>query len=112
MGRRLSHGTSCVRLSARLASEAFQRAQIWLSYNGQVQALLFFLDEKLSRLCSTRVLPTHEPFGAMPSARTPFHAGVERAEWAQGILSLRALGKVSRVTSLGLCVCACVRYDP
>ena len=26
------------------------------------------------------VLPTHEPFGAMPSARTPFHAGVERAE--------------------------------
>ena len=31
-------------------------------------------------------LPTkgHEPFGAMPSARTPIHAGVERAESAQG----------------------------
>ena len=27
---------------------------------------------------------THEPFGAMPPARTPFHAGVERAEMAQG----------------------------
>ena len=42
MGRRLSHGTPCVKLSAQLASEAFQRAQIWLSYNGQVQALLEF----------------------------------------------------------------------
>ena len=41
-------------------------------------------DEILSRFCSTRVLPTHERFGAMPSARTPFHAGVERAESAQG----------------------------
>ena len=40
--------------------------------------------EILSRFCSTRILPTHEPFGAMPSARTPFHAGVERAESAQG----------------------------
>ena len=30
------------------------------------------------------VLPTHEPFGAMPPARTPLHVGVERAESAQG----------------------------
>ena len=42
MGRRLSHGTPCVKLSAQLASEAFQRAQIWLSYNGQVQVLREF----------------------------------------------------------------------
>ena len=31
-----------VKLSAQLASEAFQRAQIWLSYNGQVQVLREF----------------------------------------------------------------------
>ena len=42
MGRSLSHGTPCVKLSAQLASEAFQRAQIWLSYNGQVQVLREF----------------------------------------------------------------------
>ena len=41
-----------------------------------VQVLLY------SRIAYPR--SCHEPFGAMPSARTPFHAGVERAESAQG----------------------------
>ena len=42
-------------------------------------------DEILSRFFSTHVSPTHEPFGALPTARTPFHAGVEHAESAQGV---------------------------
>ena len=42
MGRRLSHGTPCARLSAYSTSEAFQHAKFWLSYNGQMQALLDF----------------------------------------------------------------------
>ena len=50
-------------------------------------------DEILSinRFCSTRVLPTHEPFGALPTARTPFQAGVEPccAGWHRGGQSLR-----------------------
>ena len=42
MGRRLSHGTLCDRLSAYLTSEAFRHDLFLLSYNGQMQALLAF----------------------------------------------------------------------
>ena len=89
-----------------MTPEAFQRAQTWLSYNGQVQALLE--RRNLSRFCSTRLLPTHEPFGAVPSARTPFHAGVVRAESAQGdSVAAGALQGLTRYVSGPVCVRMC-----
>ena len=62
----------------------------------------------------TRVLPTHEPFGALQTARTPFHAGVERAELAQGGsvaacawqgLTLYVYGPTARAYGPVTCVC-------
>ena len=41
--------------------------------------VLFFLYSRIAY-----PVATHEPFGAMPSARTPFHASVERVESVQG----------------------------
>ena len=64
-------------------------------------------DDILSRFCS-RVLPTHEPFGAMPSARTPFHAGVERAESAQGdFVTVGAWQGLTHYVSGPVCVRMC-----
>ena len=65
--------------------------------------------------CSTRVLPnlpTHEPFGALPSARTPFRAGVERAESAKGdSVAAGAWQGLTHYVSGPACVHS-VRYDP
>ena len=72
-----------------------------------VQVLLY------SRIAYPRTVRWN--FGAMPSARTPFHAGVERAESAQGdsVTAGAWQGLTHYVYGpTGLCVCACVRYDP
>ena len=71
--------------------------------------------KKFCRFWPFSLIAYPQPFGALPTARVPFHAGVERAESAQGdSVTAGAWQGLTLYVSGPVCVrmCARVRYDP